>query len=44
MMNGQQYKESLTKLHPVIYCNGRKIESVVDDKMTAPPVNSAALT
>ena len=44
MMNGQQYKESLKKLKPVIYCNGRKIESVVNDKMTAPHVNSAAMT
>lgn len=44
MMNGQQYKDSLKKLHPVIYCNGRKIESVVDDPMTAPHVNSAAMT
>lgn len=44
MMNGQQYKDSLRKLHPLIYCNGRKIESVVDDPMTAPHVNSAAMT
>lgn len=44
MMNGQQYKDSLRKLHPVIYCNGRKIECVVDDPMTAPHVNSAAMT
>ena len=44
MMNAQQYKDSLRKLHPIIYCNGRKIENVVDDPMTAPHVNSAALT
>lgn len=44
MMNGQQYKESLKKLHPLIWCNGRQIEDVVDDPMTAPHVNSAALT
>ena len=44
MMNGQQYRESLQKLHPVIYCNGRKIENVVKDPMTAPHVNSAAMT
>ena len=44
MMNGQQYKDSLRKLHPVIYCNGRKIGCVVDDPMTAPHVNSAAMT
>lgn len=44
MMNGQQYKDSLKKLHPIIYCNGRRIENVVDDPMTAPHVNSAAMT
>ena len=44
MMNGKQYKESLKKLKPVIYCNGRMIENVVDDPMTAPHVNSAAMT
>lgn len=44
MMNGAQYKESLKKVKPIIYCNGRKIEDVVTDPMTAPHVNSAALT
>ena len=44
MMNGAQYRESLRKLKPIIYCNGRKIEDVVSDKMTAPHVNSAAMT
>lgn len=44
MMNGEQYRESLRRLHPLIYCNGRKIENVVDDPMTAPHVNSAAMT
>lgn len=43
-MNAQEYKDSLRKLHPVIYCNGKMIENVVDDPMTAPHVNSAALT
>lgn len=44
MMNKEQYMESLRKLHPVIYCNGRMIESVVDDPMTRPHVNSAGMT
>ena len=44
MMNKAQYMESLRKLKPVIYCNGRKIESVVDDPMTRPHVNSAGMT
>ena len=44
MMNKAEYLDSLRKLKPVIYCNGRKIESVVDDPMTRPHVNSAAMT
>ncbi|HWQ61803.1 MAG TPA: 4-hydroxyphenylacetate 3-hydroxylase N-terminal domain-containing protein, partial [Negativicutes bacterium] len=44
MMNKEQYLASLRKLKPVIYCNGKRIESVVDDPMTRPHVNSAALT
>ena len=44
MMNGAQYRESLKKLHPVIYCNGEKITDVVDHPMTRPHVNSAAMT
>lgn len=43
-MNGAQYRESLRKLHPVIYCNGEKIDNVVDHPMLAPHVNSAAMT
>lgn len=44
MMNGNEYRESLRKMKPVVYCNGRLIESIVDDPMTAPHVNSAAMT
>lgn len=44
MMNGMEYRESLRKLKPIIYCNGKEIECVVDDPMTAPHVNSAAMT
>jgi len=40
----EQYLESLRQLHPIIYCNGEKIESVVDHPMTRPHVNSAAMT
>jgi 4-hydroxybutyryl-CoA dehydratase/vinylacetyl-CoA-Delta-isomerase len=40
----EQYIESLRQLHPVVYCNGEKIESVVDHPMTRPHVNSAAMT
>lgn len=44
MMNGNQYKESLKKLKPVIYYMGEKIEDVVEHPMTKPHVNSAAMT
>ncbi len=44
MMNKEQYLDSLRRLEPVIYCNGRKIASVADDPMTRPHVNSAAMT
>ncbi|HYF84070.1 MAG TPA: 4-hydroxyphenylacetate 3-hydroxylase family protein [Clostridia bacterium] len=44
MKTKEQYLESLRQLHPVIYCNGEKIESVVDHPMTKPHVNSAAMT
>jgi 4-hydroxybutyryl-CoA dehydratase/vinylacetyl-CoA-Delta-isomerase len=44
MMNKEQYLDSLRRLKPVIYCNGRRIESVADDPMTRPHVNSAAKT
>jgi len=44
MMGKEQYIESLRRLKPVIYCKGRKIESVADDPMTRPHVNAAAMT
>lgn len=44
MKNGGEYIESLRALKPVIYCNGERIESVVDHPMTRPHVNSAAMT
>ena len=44
MMNKEQYFASLRKLKPVVYCNGRRIESVVDDPMTKPHVNAASMT
>lgn len=44
MKTREQYIESLRKLHPVVYCNGERIESVVDHPMTSPHVNSAAMT
>ena len=44
MMTREAYIDSLRKLHPVIYLNGRKVDSVVDDPMLRPHVNSAAMT
>jgi len=44
MMNKEQYMDSLRKLHPIIYLNGEKIQSVVDHPMTRPHVNSAGMT
>lgn len=44
MKTKEQYIESLRQLHPIVYCNGEKIESVVDHPMTRPHVNSAAMT
>jgi len=44
MMNGKEYKESLRKLHPIIYYMGKRIDCVVDDPMIKPHVNSAAMT
>jgi len=44
MMNKEQYLDSLRKLKPVIHCNGRRITDVVDDPITRPHVNSAAMT
>ena len=44
MMTGQEYMDSLRKLHPRVYCNGRTIDNVVDDPMTRPHVKSAAMT
>lgn len=44
MMNGNEYRESLRKIHPVVYYMGEKIEDVVDHPMIKPHVNSAAMT
>ena len=44
MMTGNEYKESLRKIHPRIYYMGEKIDCVVDHPMIKPHVNSAAMT
>ncbi len=42
MKTGNEYRESLRKLNPVIYFMGRKIEDVVEDPATKPHVNAVA--
>lgn len=44
MMTGDQYRESLRRLHRDIYYMGERIEDVVDHPATRPHVNSAAVT
>lgn len=44
MMNGQQYRESLKKIKPVIYYMGEKINDVTTHPEFIPHINSAALT
>jgi len=44
MMNGKQYRESLSKLKPDIYYMGEKIDNVVNHPAFVPHVNAAALT
>jgi 4-hydroxybutyryl-CoA dehydratase / vinylacetyl-CoA-Delta-isomerase len=44
MMNSAAYKESLRRLKPLVYVDGRKIESVADDPVLAPGVNALGVT
>jgi 4-hydroxybutyryl-CoA dehydratase / vinylacetyl-CoA-Delta-isomerase len=44
MMSSAAYKESLRRLKPVVYVDGRKIESVADDPSLAPGVNALGIT
>ena len=44
LMSGQDYRESLRRYQPRVYVNGRQIESVADEPLLAPGVNSIALT
>ncbi len=44
MMRGDEYRDSLRRLHPEIYYMGEKIESVVDHPAFIPHVNAVALT
>ncbi|MGD2269031.1 MAG: 4-hydroxyphenylacetate 3-hydroxylase N-terminal domain-containing protein [Desulfobacterales bacterium] len=44
LKNGAEYMESLTKLNPLIYYKGKKIEDVTRHPATAPHVRAAAMT
>ncbi len=44
MMSSAAYKESLRRLKPIVYVDGRKIESVADDPVLAPGVNALGVT
>jgi len=44
LKTAEEYKESLRKLKRPVYAGGRRIEDVVDDPLTRPHVNAAAMT
>lgn len=44
MMTGEEYIQSLKKLHPRIYAFGKKIEDVTEDPILRPSVNSVKMT
>lgn len=44
LMTGTEYRESLRRLKPVVYVDGRQVESVVDEPAFGPGVNALAYT
>lgn len=44
LMSGDDYRESLRRLKPAVYVDGRRVESVVDDPALQPGVNALAYT
>jgi 4-hydroxybutyryl-CoA dehydratase / vinylacetyl-CoA-Delta-isomerase len=44
LMSSADYRESLRALHPVVYVNGRRVESVVDEPLLAPGVNAIGVS
>lgn len=44
LLTGSQYRESLRRLRPTVWVDGRRVESVADDPALAPGVNAVALT
>lgn len=43
-MSSAEYRESLRRLHPIVYVDGRKIESVADEPALAPGVRALGHT
>jgi 4-hydroxybutyryl-CoA dehydratase/vinylacetyl-CoA-Delta-isomerase len=44
LMTGAEYRESLRRLRPVVYVDGRVVESVADDPALQPGINALAYT
>ena len=44
LMSGDDYRESLRRLKPVVYVDGRLVDSVADDRALQPGVNALAFT
>jgi 4-hydroxybutyryl-CoA dehydratase/vinylacetyl-CoA-Delta-isomerase len=44
LISGDAYRESLRRLKPVVYVDGRRVESVADDPVLRPGVNALAFT
>ena len=44
LMTGDDYRESLRRLRPVVYVDGRRVERVVDEPALRPGVNALATT
>jgi 4-hydroxybutyryl-CoA dehydratase/vinylacetyl-CoA-Delta-isomerase len=44
LMSGDEYRESLRRLSPIVFVDGRRVESVADEAAFAPGLNAIALT
>lgn len=44
MMSGNDFRESLRRLKPKVFVDGRRIDSVVDERALQPGINAIALT
>ncbi|MEJ8815407.1 4-hydroxyphenylacetate 3-hydroxylase N-terminal domain-containing protein [Variovorax ureilyticus] len=44
LMSGQDFRESLRRSRPTVYVDGRKVDSVADERALQPGINAIALT